>query len=69
MKEYPKAGDLVRLDQDSGGKFIGMCVSVSSNKKIWQRRAKILWLGCGRVSTILIMRLVIAHRGYKHIRT
>jgi len=67
MKEYPLAGDLVRLDQDSGSKFIGMCVYVSLNKKVWQRRATILWLGTGKVSTILIMRLVIAHKGYNHI--
>ena len=68
MKEYPRAGDLVRLDQDNG-KFIGVCVGVSKNKKVWQRRAKILWLGSGRVSTILIMRLVTAHKGYNHERS
>jgi len=73
--ELVKVGDLVRLDQDHDGKtlinermrILGLCVGISKDKKRWRRRAKILWLGSGRVSSILIMRLKTAHQGYNNI--
>ena len=60
-KELVKVGDLVSVDQCKG--IIGLCVGITKNKKRWQRRANILWLGSCRVSSINILRLVMVYRG------
>ncbi len=64
--ELVKVGDLVQLNQDCTN-ILGLCVGISKSKKRWTRRAKILWIGSSRVSSILIMRLKTAHRGYNTI--
>ena len=58
-----KIGDLVCVDEQHGD-FIGLCVGITKNKKIWQRRANILWIGTSRISSISIQRLKVAYKGF-----